>query len=283
MVVEQSHSHLTKRGFLTVSLCACCACVTTQSFAATAGASIGTMGSEGLPTLLELGVDQMTRINQSVWVAKIAPNLWLHTTTGMMSGFVFPANGLILERSNGSLLIDTGYTPDQAETLLRWSQKNLASAISLAVATHFHNDRSGGIEGLRNHGVRTLAYPLTRKLASERQMPVPEPIHDFGTGPYHLNDDCELFFPGAGHTRDNVVAWFGHEQVLFGGCLLKSKTSGGLGNVADAVIPDWAATVRNVQEHYPVPKITIPGHGTISGDPTAWTLSLLARVAPPHG
>jgi glyoxylase-like metal-dependent hydrolase (beta-lactamase superfamily II) len=277
-----SHDRLTKRSFLTGSLCACCACAATQAFSATSPASIGTFGSEGLPTLLELGTDTMTRIAQTVWVARIAPHLWLHTTTGVMSGFVFPANGLILEQDGGALLIDAGYTPDQAETLVLWSKKNLSSPVALAVATHFHNDRTGGIDGLKKYGVRTLANPLTCQLASEHQMPVPEPITDFGTEPYRLDKACELLFPGAGHTRDNIVAWLPQQRVLFGGCLLKSGTSGGLGNIADSVIPDWAATVRNVQTHYPLPNIAIPGHGTTRGDPAAWTLSLLPRAQSPH-
>ncbi|HEY4939910.1 MAG TPA: subclass B1 metallo-beta-lactamase [Rhizomicrobium sp.] len=277
-----SHSRLTKRVFLTGALCACCACATTQAFAATSAASVGALGPVGLPNLLELGVDPMRRIGQTVWVAKIAPRLWLHSTTGVLAGYVFPANGLIVERAAGSLLIDTGYAPDQAELLLQWSEQNLASPIALAVATHFHNDRTGGIEGLKKHGIRTLAYPLTCQLAREHQMPVPEPITDFAAAPHALNGDCELFFPGAGHTRDNIVAWLPFQEVLFGGCLLKSVTSGGLGNVADSVVSDWAATVRNVQKHYPSPKFTIPGHGTIQDDPANWTIALLAKATASH-
>ena len=79
--------------------CACCVGAVGRSFAATSPASVGTFGGEGLPTLLELGTDPMTRIGESVWVARIAPLLWLHTTTATIEGgYVFPANGLIVER-----------------------------------------------------------------------------------------------------------------------------------------------------------------------------------------
>jgi hypothetical protein len=44
--------------------------------------------------------------------------------------------------------------------------------------------------------------------------------------------------PGAGQTRDNVVAWSPEQRVLFGGCLLKPTSSGGLGNTADSVLAD---------------------------------------------
>jgi glyoxylase-like metal-dependent hydrolase (beta-lactamase superfamily II) len=64
-------------------------------------------------------------------------------------------------------MIDTGYLPEQSETLLQWSKTSLSAPIISALATHFHNDRTGGIAGLRKHGVRTLAYPLACQLALE--------------------------------------------------------------------------------------------------------------------
>lgn len=271
-------SRLTKRAFLANGACACCAGAVGTSFAATSPASLGTFGGEGLPTLLELGTDPMTRIGESVWVARIAPQLWLHSTTATIEGgYVFPANGLIVERPKGSLLIDTGYSPDQSELLLQWSNINLASPISAAIATHFHRDRTGGIDGLKAHRVRTLSSPLTCELAKAHGLPVPEPIKNFVEKPFRFAADCELFFPGAGHTRDNVVAWLPKHQVLFGGCFLKSATSNNLGNVADADIPDWPASLRRAHAQYPFAKMAIPGHGSIAGDPVAQTLALLSK------
>jgi metallo-beta-lactamase class B len=267
---------MTKRAFL--AGCACCSMAGLMPARATVSGP-GDFGAKGLPTMLELGTQPMARIGDSVWVGQIAPRLWLHTTTAIIpGGAVFPANGLILERRDGSILIDPGYLPEQAALLLEWSKTALASPIARAVATHFHNDRTGGIDGLKTRGVPTFASPLTCRLAAEHGLPVPQPLKDFGASPYRFAEDCELFFPGAGHTRDNIVAWFAEQRVLFGGCLLKSTTSGGLGNTADSVVADWAATIRTMQARYPSPKLTIPGHGTIAGDPAAWTLKLLATT-----
>ena len=272
-------TEFTKRAFLAATACTCCASAVGRSFAATSPASVGTFGGEGLPTLLELGTDPMTRIGETVWVARIAPQLWLHTTTATIEGgYVFPANGLIVERPRGSLLIDSGYSPDQSELLLQWSNINLASPISSAIATHFHRDRTGGIDGLKAHRIRTLASPLTCALAKEHALPLPEPIKGFGDTPYRFAADCELFFPGAGHTHANIVAWLPKHRVLFGGCFLKSVTSDDLGNVADADIPDWSASVRRAHAQYPLAKISIPGHGSIAGDPVAQPLTLLAKT-----
>jgi glyoxylase-like metal-dependent hydrolase (beta-lactamase superfamily II) len=122
-----------------------------------------------------------------------------------------------------------------------------------------------------------MASPLTCELARAHGMPVPDPIAGFETGPYRLSGDCELLFLGPGHTRDNIVAWLPLRRVLFGGCLLKSSTSEGLGNIADSDIAAWPASVRHVRDRYPDATIVVPGHGTIAGDPIGTTLSLLAK------
>ena len=275
--------YFTRRSFVAGAVCGCCSCIPiTRSFAATSAASIGNFGSEGLPTLLELGTDPMTRIGQTVWVSRLTPSLWLHTTTATTAegkGVYSPANGLILDRKGGSLLVDTGYSPEQAEILLTWSKQTLRSPIRQAVATHFHRDRIGGIPALQAAGIPTVAHPLTLELARSHGVAVPTNAVEFVQGTARLSEDCELFFPGGGHTRDNIVAWFPHQRVLFGGCFLKSVTSVDLGNLHDAVLSDWAGSVQRVHARYAAPKIAIPGHGTITGDPVAHTLELLAKAS----
>ncbi len=245
-------------------------------FAATSAASMGDFGTAGLPGALELGTEPMTRIAPTLWVAQIAPTVWMHSTTHMIGGAMYPANGLLLERGDTSLLIDTGWTPDQAEMLVQWSRKMLKKPVTLAVATHFHEDRTGGVDLLKTLGIRTLAHPLTCALAHDHHTPVPEPIGGFTERSYMLASDCELFFPGAGHTRDNVVAWVRSQKILFGGCFLKSSTSDGLGNIADAVVQEWTGSLQRLVQQYPSRAITVPGHGTMTGDAISKTLALLA-------
>jgi len=270
---------LTRRSFLAGGVCACCACgPLTRAIGATSVASTGTLGPEGLPTVLELGTDPMQRIGQSVWVSRLAPGLWLHTTTAVIADDqhrYFPANGLILESDRGSVLIDTGYLQEHAEVLLTWSKRALRHPITQAVATHFHRDRTGGIPALEAIGIPTVAHPLTLELARSHGTPVPTAAADFVQDIARVSAQCELFFPGAGHTRDNIVAWLPRQRVLFGGCFLKSMTSADLGYLADAVVADWAGSVRRLSARYSTPTITIPGHGSVSGNPIGHTLALL--------
>lgn len=221
----------------------------------------------------------MTKLSKTVWIGRVAPQLWLHSTTALISaGFYYPANGLIVEQKRGSLLIDTGYRPEQTETLLQWANRTLAAPVSVAFVTHFHDDRTGGIPALKQRGIRALARPLTCELARAHGFPVPEAIPNFDRGAYRFTPECELYFPGPGHTKDNVLAWFGAQRVLFGGCFLKSITSKSLGNLADANIPAWTASLHRVRERYPDPAIAIPGHGTIAPDALATTERLLAEA-----
>ncbi len=220
----------------------------------------------------------MTRIGHSVWVARIAPGVWLYSCTAVITGgTVYPANGLVIERPQGSVLIDTLYHPEQAQTVLAWSRQTIAP-ITLALATHFHFDRTGGIPALRAAGIAVVAHPLTCMLAAAHGLPVPDALDGFRGDSTAIYPDIELFHPGAGHTRDNIVAWIPAARVLFGGCIIKSVTSDGLGYTDDAVLADWPGSLRRVRARYPAPACVVPGHGTIAGDPLGATASLLAKA-----
>ncbi|MBN1650541.1 MAG: CfiA family subclass B1 metallo-beta-lactamase, partial [Bacteroidales bacterium] len=64
---------------------------------------------------------------------------------------------------------------------------------------------------------------------------------------------------------DNITVWIPGKKILFGGCLIKSIDSKGLGNLSDAVVNDWDMTVEKVMKKYPEIKTVIPGHGDFGG------------------
>ena len=71
-------------------------------------------------------------------------------------------------------------------------------------------------------------------------------------------------FAGEGHTKDNIIGYFPSENVMFGGCLIK-EIRAGKGNLEDANVNDWSATVEKIKQEYPKTKIVIPGHGKYGG------------------
>jgi glyoxylase-like metal-dependent hydrolase (beta-lactamase superfamily II) len=276
---------LTRRAVLRGGVCLCCVAGTSAAFAAVSADSMGRYGETGLPAALELGRPAMQRIAPDVWVAEIAPGVWLHTTTHPVGGVMYPANGLALARADGAVLIDAGWTPAHGETLLQWAATSLPKPVRAGIATHFHDDRTGGTTALRARGLPMLAHPLTVELARSQNNPVPDAIAGFGDAPFRFAEGIELWRPGGGHTRDNIVVWLAESGVLFGGCFLKSVTSPTLGNVADAVMSDWATSVTRTRARYAAARLVVPGHGTLDGDAIAATLALLARepAAAPGG
>jgi len=70
----------------------------------------------------------------------------------------------------------------------------------------------------------------------------------------------ETYYPGPGHTSDNIVIWFKDDQILYGGCLIKSTESKTLGNLSDANVFSWKKSLKNIDKKYPKPTIIIPGH-----------------------
>jgi glyoxylase-like metal-dependent hydrolase (beta-lactamase superfamily II) len=79
------------------------------------------------------------------------------------------------------------------------------------------------------------------------------------------NGLIEVFYPGPGHTQDNIVIWLAKTQTLFGGCFVKSLGSKTLGNTDDASIEDWPQSIKKVQDKYPYIKTIVPGHGKVGG------------------
>jgi len=74
------------------------------------------------------------------------------------------------------------------------------------------------------------------------------------------NYSFRTFYPGAGHTKDNIVIWVPKPRVLYGGCFVKSTEATDLGNLSDADPAAWAASIRRVMAAFPDPAFVIPGH-----------------------
>jgi glyoxylase-like metal-dependent hydrolase (beta-lactamase superfamily II) len=228
---------------------------------------------QGDPQDLELAMAAMRRLSGNVWLGRLSPTVWIHTTTHVLRGVgYYPANGAIVVDGDASLLIDTGWNDADATTILDAWERLGQPPITRALVTHFHNDRLGGIGALSRRGIPAFGNPLTIGLALDAGLPVPRPLHEVEKHPQRLGS-VEVYFPGAGHTLDNVVAWIPSEAILFGGCLVKSTTSPDLGYVADGDLAAYPATIRRVIRKY-APRHVIPGHGTIAGRPLAHTLAL---------
>jgi len=213
-----------------------------------------------------------------VTLKQLSENVWLHVTLSDSASGSTPANGLIVRAGGQCVLVDTGWNNQQATLLLQWADRVLSEPVRLAIVTHSHADRSGGLEAVEANGVRVLMLDSTAVRLPEQALAGQiETFHDFrrldlpGAG-------LEVFAPGPGHAPDNIVVWLPETKLLFGGCLVKSVDAKTLGIIADADLARWPTSLRRVIDLYGGASIIVPGHGDPGGrELLAHTLQLLKK------
>jgi metallo-beta-lactamase class B len=224
--------------------------------------------------------DDVVRLGKDLQLQRLRTGFWVFVSTDSLS---VPANGLIARTKDGLLLVDTTWSDDLAERLLAWTDENMPDRVVKAIVTHFHADRVGGLGALQRRGIPVFALDLTAKrLSAQTGKPVPSVLMAAKPGAVHSDPSgFEVFYPGPGHTADNLVVWFPKAKILFGGCLVKAEAASDLGNVADADLKAWPKSMAAVRERYPDAVVVIPGHGAVGG-PAALThtLDLLRKGAP---
>lgn len=214
--------------------------------------------------------------NKKLCIQHLTDNFYVYTTYKDFNGTMFPSNSMYLVTDAGVVLFDTPWDTTQFQPLIDSISRRHHAKVVMAVATHYHYDRTAGLEFLKQKGVKTysskLAYALCSEFNEKQAAYYFENDTVFEVGNYKF----ETYYAGEGHTKDNIVIWFGRHKILYGGCLIKSTESKDLGNVADANPQEWKPTIKKVLRKYPRPKYVIPGHyGWSSNKGLQHTLKLL--------
>lgn len=203
---------------------------------------------------------QQIEITPDLEVEQIAEGVWIHTTWKPYQGTRIQSNGMIVVDDGEIVLIDTAWGVEETRALLAWMDEAIGLPIRTAVATHFHDDRLEGGGVLAERGVRMVAHPMTVSLATAFATK-PEPLAALETGRSYSLGGVELYYPGPGHTSDNIVAWVRGSGLLFGGCLIRPGDATGLGNTNDADVSQWPRSVLRLLDRYSDARTVIPSHG----------------------
>jgi metallo-beta-lactamase class B len=198
--------------------------------------------------------------DSSLKISHLTGDFYIYTTYNYYKGSRIPANGMYLLTDKGAVMFDSPWDTTQFQPLLDSIKARHHKNVVLCIATHFHEDRTGGLEYYKQQGIKTYTTRQTDELSKTRGMKRAEFLIDkdtvFKVGQYSFR----TFYPGKGHAPDNIVIWFAKERILYGGCLIKSMEDDTLGNLGDASIIDYSTTVMNVQKKCKRPKYIIPGH-----------------------
>jgi metallo-beta-lactamase class B len=208
----------------------------------------------------------------------LVDRFFIYTTFKDLNGSKFPSNSMYLITEEGAVLFDTPWDTTQCQPLLDSIFSRHKCQVILVIATHYHDDRTAGLEFMKKKGIKTYSSKLTYDLCKFHRENMAEFyfVHDttFKTGSYFF----ETFYPGEGHTKDNIVIWFATQKILYGGCLIKSTDNNSLGNIADANLKEWKPTIQKIIKKYPKPQFVIPGHfGWINNKSLQHTVKLLDR------
>lgn len=198
-------------------------------------------------------------------IKSLAADVWLHTSWQTVGKWgLVPSNGLIVRESDHVVVIDTAWGAEPSRELLAWIDRELRLPVTCLIVTHFHEDRLGGWRVFAERGARIVASEQTLELAKLKPTAAFD-VYRLSPGEKASAGSLEILFPGPAHAPDNVVVWLPNTRTLAGGCAVRAAVSGGLGNLSDASVVNWAASIARVQAAYPDAHVVVPGHGDVGG------------------
>ncbi len=225
------------------------------------------------------------KINDELTLREIEKDIFLVTHK-----FPWSANSLLVKiNSIDFILVDTPWENSGTKALIEWLRNKYENIKLTVINTHFHWDNLGGNEYLLSQNIPIYGSDLTVALLTKRRTELTErtlknlkgseykkyyeaykktelksPDHIFkieeGLILNISNEEIELFYPGPGHTQDNIVVYFPSRKLLFGGCMIKSLESS-LGRNSDADLGAWPNSLEELKRKFPNSRLVVSGHG----------------------
>jgi len=193
-------------------------------------------------------------------ISHLTGDFYIYTTYNAYEGNKVPANGMYLVTDNGVVMFDTPWDTTQFQPLLDSIKLKHNKNVVLCIATHWHSDRTAGLEYYRQKGIKTYTTELTDELSKKNNKKRAEFLMTkdtvFNVGKYSF----ETYYPGQGHTTDNIVIWFQKEKILYAGCLIKGVEAENLGYLGDGNISQYESTLKRVQSKFSKPKFIVISH-----------------------
>ncbi len=214
-------------------------------------------------------------ISEELQITKINEHSYIHISyLNLKNGATFPCNGFIHVNNNEAYVFDTPANDQATTELIDWLQNDQKATIKGVVFNHFHKDCLEGMDIFQKNNIPCIA---SKKTASYMQLEsYNSPDQAFENELTLKLGDKEIInkYYGEAHTRDNIISYFPEENLIYGGCMIKSLNAT-KGNLADANVAEWSKTVSKIKKAYPKIKIVIPGHGEYGGsDLLDYTISL---------
>ena len=195
-------------------------------------------------------------------IENIYKDVYLHKSYQRIEEFgLVSSNGLVVIDNKKAFIIDTPWSAKDTRALLDWIKEQDYDPVG-SISTHSHEDRTAGIKSLNSQSIPTYASNLTNEILKQENKELAK--NTFANPEAFLFDgNLEAFYPGGGHTIDNIVVWLPDSKILFGGCLVRSLQAKNLGYTGEAVVNEWSNSAGKVLSRYSESEMVVPGHGKI--------------------
>lgn len=217
-------------------------------------------------------------------ITHLTGDFYIYTTYNMYNGTLVPANGMYVVTNSGAVVIDSPWDETQFQPLLDSIRVKHNKNVVMCIATHSHEDRTGGLTYFKGKGIKTYTTKQTDEISKKQEKNRAAFLIEKDTVFSIGNHKFQTYYGGQGHAPDNIVIWFGKEKILYGGCFIKSTEATDLGNLNDANIIEWEKALKKVQHKFKNPKFIIPGHQSwCSTNSLNHTLQLIQqKIAKPN-
>jgi metallo-beta-lactamase class B len=193
-------------------------------------------------------------------ISHLTGDFYIYTTYNTYEESRVQANGMYLVTDKGVVMFDTPWDTTEFQPLLDSIQAKHHQAMAMCFPTHWHSDKTAGLEYYRQQGIKTYTTTLTDELSKKNNQKRAEFLMATDTV-FHIGAySFETYYPGPAHTEDNIIIWFKKEKILYGGCLIKGTDAEDLGFLGDGNTTAYAATLKNVQKKCPGPRFIIVAH-----------------------
>jgi metallo-beta-lactamase class B len=200
-------------------------------------------------------------VDKNIGITQLTNNTYLIQTSYSCNGHLDCNHLLVIDR-NDIVLVNTPATDSLTAILLDRIEDRFKKKVTKLVVSHFHDDSSGGLQETSKRGITSYGSIKTSNLLKSQSKYI-DTIFADSLKITLQTTNLFLHYLGAGHSIDNIITWLPSENVLFGGCLLKSVTATDKGNIKDADILAWPVTIQKAQKKFANAKIVIPGHAAV--------------------
>ena len=93
----------------------------------------------------------------SIAISHSTGDFYIYTTHRLLNGKMIPSNSMYLITDKGAVMFDTPWDTTQFQPLLDSIQFRHHTNVALCIATHFHDDRTAGLDFLKQKGITTYS------------------------------------------------------------------------------------------------------------------------------